>query len=124
MTRLVVIVEDTDSIASSLALALESIPEVKVVVTNHPQAALRLFNSPEVHVAAMVTDFNLPSINGFELIGRVRALAMYKDLPAIMITAEERVFSHSTPQDCRPNVILRKPFSLKEVRRVVESLLQ
>lgn len=124
MARVVVIVDDTDSVASSLALAFEKIPDVKPVVTHNPMAALRLFSAPDSKIAAIVTDLNLPHLNGFELIHRIRSLEKYHNLPAIMITADERAARSVQSKEQTPNAIFRKPCSLKEVCRVLEELLQ
>lgn len=116
------VVEDSESLASSLALAIETIPDVKALVAHHPEAALGLLTTyPDI--SALLTDLNLPAFDGFELIDRVRQLETYKDLPAIMITAEESIKLADNGERSRPNAILQKPFSPREVRRVLESLL-
>jgi CheY-like chemotaxis protein len=121
--KIVVIVDDTDSVACSLAVAFENIPGVKAVITHNSGEALRLFTGPESNICAVVTDLHLPSLNGFELIREIRNLPVYRNLPAIMITADERAGLRSaTELDC-PNAIFRKPCSLKEVSRVLEELL-
>lgn len=90
VARVVVIVDDADSVASSLALAFESIPGVKPVTVRSSREALRLFTAPDSKIAAIVTDLHLPHLNGFELIREIRTLTPYRNLPAIMITADER----------------------------------
>lgn len=124
MPRVVVIVDDTDAVASSLALAFENIPDVKSVITHHPIAALRLFKAPDSNIAAVVTDLNLPHLDGFELIREIRNLDNYHNLPAIMITADERAAHTARSKESAPNAIFRKPCSMREVCRVLEELLQ
>ncbi len=121
---MVVIVDDTDSVASSLALAFENIPGVKPVVTHNPMAALRLFAAPDSVISAVVTDFNLPHLNGFELIRKIRDIDKYHNLPAIMITADESALGAARSKEHTPNAIFKKPCSLREVCRVLEELLQ
>lgn len=123
MARVVVIVDDADSVASSLALAFESIPGVKPVIARNSREALSLFTAPGSKIAAVVTDLHLPYLNGFELIREIRSLAHYSNLPAIMITADEGAATGAAPTIFSPNVIFRKPCSLKEVSRVLEELL-
>jgi DNA-binding response OmpR family regulator len=123
VARVVVIVDDADSVASSLALAFESIPGVKPVIARNSQEALSLFTAPDSKIAAVVTDLHLPYLNGFELIREIRSLAHYRNLPAIMITADEGAATNAAINRYSPNVIFRKPCSLKEVSRVLEELL-
>ncbi|MBV9612544.1 MAG: response regulator [Acidobacteriaceae bacterium] len=124
MSKVVVIVEDSESVASSLAIAIETIPGVRTVLTPDPRAALNLFTAAGSQISAIVTDLHLPFLDGFALIREIRSLNGYQNLPAIMITADE----HATLADgsglYRPNAIFRKPFSPKEVCRVLEHLLQ
>jgi DNA-binding response OmpR family regulator len=122
MSKVVVVVEDSDSVATSLAVALETQLGVRVIVAHHPQLALSLFDKKN-GISAVVTDLNLPYLDGFELIGALRKLRSYENLPAIMITGEDDPELFDIPPECKPNMILRKPFSPKEVCRVVESVL-
>jgi two-component system, chemotaxis family, chemotaxis protein CheY len=122
MSKVVVIVEDSDSVADALAVALEANLGVRVIVAHHPQRALSLFDS-ESEISAIVTDLNLPVLDGFELIGALRKLRSYGSLPAVMITGEDDPELFNVSPECQPNVILREPFSPREVCCVVASLL-
>lgn len=124
MRKVVIIVDDTESIAFSLAIALENISGVKAIVAQNPKIALRFFSAPNLRVSAVVTDFNLPFFNGFELIKKIRSLDGYAKLPAVMITADDTAWRAETSDGSSPNAIFRKPFSMKEVCRVLEELLQ
>jgi CheY-like chemotaxis protein len=123
MPKTVVIVEDAETVASSLAVALEGLLGVEAIVTRDPRTALSLFVAPGSAIAALVTDLNLPYLDGFELIRQIRTVPRYRDLPVIMISADERASSlnGSTPNGA--NALFRKPFSLKEVCRVLDELL-
>lgn len=122
MAKLVVIVDDTESVASSLAVAFEGIPDVKALVARNSGEALRLFTAPDSRISAVVTDLHLPSLNGFELIREIRNLPSYRNLPAIMITADDRA-ALAPGSQASPNAIFRKPCSMKEVSRALEELL-
>jgi two-component system sensor histidine kinase EvgS len=123
VAKVVVIVDDTDSVASSLALAFEGIQGVQAVIAHSSIEALRLFTAPDSRISAIVTDLHLPSLNGFELIRVIRRLPSYRHLPAIMITADENATLELGPALDGPDAIFRKPCSLKEVSRVLEELL-
>ena len=123
--KLVVIVDDNESVATSLAIAIANIPGVTTTITHHPSGALRLFEDEENGrtISAIVTDFNLPHFNGLELIRQVREIEKYRSLPAILITAEENLAAANGCILNTPNAIFRKPFSVREVCRVLEKLL-
>jgi DNA-binding response OmpR family regulator len=124
MPRIVVIVEDTETVADSLALAIGSIPGIVPMVVADANAALKLFRAPDHQIAAVVTDLNLPKVDGFELIKRIRGLDGYATLPAIMITADERAGLAAVPSIYSPNALFRKPFSMRDVCRALQDMLQ
>jgi DNA-binding response OmpR family regulator len=72
----------------------------------------------------LVTDCQMPRLNGLQLIERVRGEPTLKDLPIIMLTAKGLELSQCEMAE-RWNVraILGKPFSPRELLRTIESLL-
>jgi two-component system, chemotaxis family, chemotaxis protein CheY len=124
MPKVVVIVEDSETVALSLALAVESIPGVAAVIAHDAMTALNLFRRPGESIAAVVTDLNLPEVDGFELIKQIRGLAGYASLPAIMITADERAGLTSIPSNSCPNALFRKPFSTRDVCHALQEMLE
>ena len=121
----VLIVDDNEAVAMSLAIAIERLPDVETVVRFDPAAALALFQEQdgESDFAALVTDYNLPRLNGLELIEKVRTMERYRALPAILITAGEDAMDLNGNFLRAPNAVFQKPFSMREVCRVLEQLL-
>jgi two-component system alkaline phosphatase synthesis response regulator PhoP len=72
----------------------------------------------------LVTDCQMPRLNGLELIERVRTEPTLKDLPIIMLTAKGLELAQCELAD-RWNVraILGKPFSPRELLRTIENIL-
>ncbi|MBV9081859.1 MAG: response regulator [Acidobacteriaceae bacterium] len=122
--KLVLIVDDSESVAASLALALETISEVQTLIHKDSRTVLERFEPAEPRVDALITDLHLPHANGLELIRAIRALPAYEALPAILVTADESVKASSKSDTCSPDAIFHKPFSPKEVCRAVRNILQ
>jgi CheY-like chemotaxis protein len=121
----VLIVDDNEAVALSLAIAIERLPDIETVVRFDSAAALELFQDQngDGDFVALVTDYNLPRLNGLELIGKVRAMQRYRALPAIMVTAGEDAMDLNGNPLSSPNAVFQKPFSMREVCRVLEQLL-
>ena len=71
----------------------------------------------------MVTDLQMPSMDGFELIERVRADQKLARLPIIVVSGDT---NPETPERVRrlgADSFFTKPFSPAEVRRKLEQLL-
>lgn len=73
----------------------------------------------------LVTDCQMPQLDGFGLVGRVRQNPGTEDLPVLMLTAKGFELSHKELAK-KWNVIrvVAKPFSPRELLRVVDSVLQ
>lgn len=72
----------------------------------------------------LVTDCQMPRLDGFGLVQRVRENPETKDLPILMLTAKGYELSREELAD-RWNVaaVIPKPFSPRELLRSVEGLL-
>ena len=123
MPRYVLIVDDDETFGQALASAVEMIPELKAIVVRHGAAAIRIAREEHSSIAALITDLHLPQIDGFELIRKLRALPACANIPILMITADpgENCANGCTADG--PNLVLQKPVSYREVRRVLQTLL-
>jgi len=119
--RTILIVEDTETCAATLELALAGIPGVEVSLARTAAEALRVLGDGTKPVCAVVTDLNMPRMDGFELIRQIRAEG--SRLPIIVTSADtdprtpERTFAIGA------DAYFAKPYSPSLVRRKVEQLL-
>jgi putative two-component system response regulator len=121
--RCILIVDDDEQVGQSLAIAVSTIPGLRAIVVRHGAAALGIAADPAVLVRAVITDFHLPHFDGLQLIRKLRELPGYADVPVLMITADDTKTSMNGCTLERPNIVLHKPCSHREVRRVLERLL-
>ncbi len=73
----------------------------------------------------LVTDYQMPRLDGFELVQRVRENPDTEDLPVLMLTAKGYELSQEELAE-KWNVVavIAKPFSPRELLRKVEGILQ
>jgi CheY-like chemotaxis protein len=117
----VLIVEDSENSAAMLEIAFLGIPGISVLMAPSATEALRLLEGGAVRV--MVTDLNMPRMDGYELIRRVRADQKLSDMPIIVVSADT---DPATPQRIAAlgvEAFFPKPFSPALVRRKLEQLL-
>ena len=69
----VLVVEDSENTAAMLEIALSDIPGVSIVLASSALEAWRILSGQGPSIRAIVTDLNMPRMDGFELIRRVRA---------------------------------------------------
>jgi DNA-binding response OmpR family regulator len=124
MGRTVLIVEDTAHSTSTLEVALLTVADIDVVVAADGRQALEFLNHPgETGPRVLVTDLNMPRLDGFELIERVRRDRRYERLPIIVLSGDT---DPRTPERLRrlgADAFFTKPYSPGEVRAKIEELL-
>ena len=121
MARTVLIVEDSDTSADTLEIALLSLPDVSVAHAASGRKAWQLIQNQGV--AAIVTDLHMPHMDGFELIERVRAAGGAAHVPIIVISGDS---DPGTPERVRrlgADAYFAKPYSPAAVRETLERLL-
>ena len=88
MVLKILIVEDSKSSREFLAATVESISGLEAFTTASGFEALKLL--PRHRFALIITDINMPDINGLELINFVKKNPNYRDTPLFIVTTEGR----------------------------------
>jgi len=122
MAQTVLVVEDDENVAP-LEVALANMDGLCVLILQNGREAADLLRRNSLDLAAVITDLQLPYVDGFELIKIIRAQACYSDLPIVVLSGD----SHpDTPERLRllgVNAFFPKPYSPSDVRHTLEDLL-
>ena len=120
--RSVLIVEDSENSAAMLEIALQGIPGTSVLTTNCAIEALRILDNGN-QIRALVTDLNMPRMDGFELIQHVRSNRKLSGMPIIVVSADTDPATPDRIAALGVQAFFPKPFSPALVRRKLEQLL-
>ena len=72
----------------------------------------------------LITDYQMPRLDGFGLVQRVRENADTADLPVVMLTAKGLEVSHEElMQQWNVARVIAKPFSPRELLNIVQRIL-
>jgi len=71
----------------------------------------------------VLTDINMPNMNGISLVSKLRRLDNYKDTPVIMLTTESSDFKKDKAKRMGANGWLQKPFDPKRLIKAVNTCL-
>ncbi|MGH9723083.1 MAG: response regulator [Bryobacteraceae bacterium] len=121
MSRTVLIVEDAETCASTLEIALLAIPNVDVITAVSGSTAWQILQAHEV--SAVLTDLHLPQMDGFELIGRLRAAPRFANLPIIVLSGDSDPDTPDRLRSLGADAYFVKPYSPAAVRETLERLL-
>jgi two-component system chemotaxis response regulator CheY len=74
-------------------------------------------------VDVIVSDINMPEMNGFELLGMLRKDNLLKDIPVIFITTESSEKRMQDAFNLGVKGFIRKPFLPEEVRKILYEVI-
>jgi CheY-like chemotaxis protein len=120
--RSVLIVEDSENSAAMLEIAFQGNPGTSVLTTNCALEALRILDGGNP-VRVLVTDLNMPRMDGFELIRQVRSNQNLSGMPIIVVSADTDPGTPGRIAALDVQAFFPKPFSPALVRRKLEQLL-
>ena len=83
----VLIVEDSKAIRSMMRVSLEEMGGFFAVEAGNGFEALKTL--PTRRFNLIITDINMPDINGLELISFVKSNDAYKDIPLLIVSTEK-----------------------------------
>lgn len=125
MSRMILIVEDSPQMAENLEIALMSVDETTVQVAPSGVEALQLLDLPgQLPLAAVVTDLEMPRMNGYELIERLRAEPRYSRLPIIVSSGSVDPEAPRRALHAGADAYFAKPYSPVELRQKLITLLK
>jgi len=118
----ILIVEDSPTMRALLTSALEDL-DIPVKVTEAESGFEALRKLPRDSYDLIVTDINMPDINGLELISFVRNNASYRTIPLVIVSTEGSERDRDKGVGLGADAYLVKPFPPEELQGVVRELL-
>jgi two-component system chemotaxis response regulator CheY len=118
----ILLVEDSKAIRSMIRVSLEESGGFYVVEAANGFEALRTL--PTRSFDLIITDINMPDINGLELIGFVKSNPSYRDIPLVIVSTEK------TEEDVKRGLALGaagyvvKPFTKVDLMAAVGKVLE
>lgn len=121
MKTKVLVVEDNNAMRNLIATALDQHLDVDVYEAENGFAALKLL--PENDFQVILTDINMPDINGLELISFLRQHPTYKSVPILIITTEAGEEDRKRGLSIGADGYLVKPFTEGDLVKLVQQNL-
>jgi two-component system chemotaxis response regulator CheY len=119
--RKVLIVEDSPVMRGMLETLVDTLGDIEVEAVENGLEALRVL--PTVEFSLIITDINMPNINGLELISFIRQSPKHQDTPIIVVSTESAEKDRNKGMSLGASAYLTKPFNESELINLVTSLL-
>ena len=112
MKKVILIADDSPSIRKFVSFAL-SASGYEIVSAGDGMEALEKL--PKEHVNLIITDLNMPNLDGFELIKSIRSSQEFKEIPIIILSSLSGKEEIEKGINIGANSYLIKPFNPKRI---------
>ncbi len=120
MSKTIMTVDDSASVRQMVSLTLKD-AGYTVIEACDGKDALGKLTGP---VDMIVTDLNMPNMDGIEFIKAVRANAKYKFVPVVMLTTESQADKKEAGKSAGATGWIVKPFKPDQLLAVAKKLLR
>ncbi|GLR64194.1 response regulator [Marinospirillum insulare] len=120
-TLRVLVVDDSSMARNHLKRVLEQIGVVSIDLAVDGQEGINCLENAAYDL--VVTDYNMPVMDGEAMINHIRQSADYSHIPIMMVTSEDESRLASVRQ-AGVSAICDKPFEVNQVRQLLVSLLE
>lgn len=117
----ILIVEDSATTRALLRAVIEELENCETVEASTGFEALKLLPSQKFDL--IITDINMPDINGLELINFVRTNPYYSHLPIIIVSTERSEEDKKRGMALGANAYITKPFKSFELQEVIKQTI-
>ncbi|CRM10236.1 MULTISPECIES: response regulator [Pseudomonas] len=120
MAKNVLVVDDSSSVRQVVGIALKS-AGYEVIEACDGKDALGKLNGQKVHL--IISDVNMPNMDGITFVKEVKKLASYKFTPIIMLTTESQESKKAEGQAAGAKAWVVKPFQPAQMLAAVSKLI-
>ena len=121
MTKKVLVVDDSATMRSMLMSIIEEIKGVELIEASNGFEALKAL--PQQSFDLILTDINMPEINGLEIVHFVKSNPIYQKIPMIIISTEHGQADIKKGLALGAQKYITKPFDPDQLKKTVRELL-
>jgi two-component system chemotaxis response regulator CheY len=118
----VLVVDDSSTMRRIIKNTLSRLGYTDLLEAEDGEVAWEILE-PSDDIGILVTDWNMPNMNGLELVKKVRAEDKYIDMPIIMVTTEGGKAEVITALKAGVNNYIVKPFTPQVLKEKLEAVL-
>ena len=121
MSKKILVIDDSSIMRSLVVSALEEINDVETVEAANGAEALKAL--PQHTFDLIITDINMPEINGLEVVHFVKSHVLYKRIPTIIISTDHGDAEVKKGLALGANHYFIKPFEMDSLKETVSDFL-
>jgi two-component system chemotaxis response regulator CheY len=117
----VLIVEDSPTMRQLIVFALKRLPELSIVEASDGVDALKKL--PGEKVDLVLTDINMPIMDGLKLVSLMKSNPLYREIPVIIITTEGAQEDREKGLALGARAYIPKPIQTNVLLKAVKEIL-
>jgi two-component system chemotaxis response regulator CheY len=122
VAKKILIAEDSLTMRSLIVSTISAMGDYDTVEAANGFEALRIL--PREKVDLIITDINMPDINGLELVSFIRNNENYQETPLIIISTEGSERDREKGMSLGANAYLVKPFAPEQLQQLIRDYLK
>jgi two-component system chemotaxis response regulator CheY len=115
------VVEDSPTMRQLICFALRRIQDLEVVEADDGVDGLKKLSVQRFDI--LITDINMPVMDGLKLVSLVRKDEVHKEIPIVIITTEGAAEDRQRAMSLGANAYITKPIQAPQVINCVKQLL-
>jgi two-component system chemotaxis response regulator CheY len=119
--KTILIVEDSATTRALIRAIIDELGDFETVEASSGFEALKMLPLQEYHL--IITDINMPDINGLELISFVRTNPRYNHLPIVIVSTERSEEDKKRGLALGATAYVAKPFKSGELQEIIKSTI-
>ena len=121
MSKKILIAEDSPTMRSLIVSTIAAMGDFEMVEATNGFEALRIL--PREKVDLVITDINMPDINGLELVSFIKSNPNYQSTPLFIVSTESSERDKKKGLALGADAYLVKPFSPEDLQRLIRQYL-
>lgn len=119
--KAILIVEDSATTRALIRAVIDELGEFETVEAASGFEALKML--PQQEYDLIITDINMPDINGLELINFIRNNARYEQIPIIIVSTERSEEDKKRGMALGATAYVTKPFKAVDLQEIIKKTL-
>lgn len=119
--KTILIVEDSSTTRALIRAVIDELGDFETAEAASGFEALKML--PQQEFDLIITDINMPDINGLELINFVRSNARYSHVPIIIVSTERSEEDKKRGMALGATAYVTKPFKSLELQEAIQKII-
>jgi two-component system chemotaxis response regulator CheY len=119
--KTVLIVEDSATTRALIRAVVEELDDFDTVEVSSGFEALKMLPQQEYNL--IITDINMPDVNGLELIGFVKDNPRFSHLPIVIVSTERSEEDRKRGMALGADAYVTKPFTSAELQAIIKKTM-